>query len=332
MQSFSPEQPLPIPALFQTNSTRTAERRTGGGFDYLSGGGEESYTPAQEYTPRLTEDGPRIQRTTDVYRPATVEMNSDAGMEGKGDGTGTSMYRPNGPRAPRERRTDDDFIPFDYAIERRRLWKQGQYASLPAVHYKPGEGKIEGQLDTLDSLVSKDEVRLGAGLDKLARRKRSELEVAQDVVHGRYVEGMEEEVEGMEGAAEGEGEVVPEPKKVEEEQSKKKSRRRAFPAIPLVALDPKEAVKAIRKAPQAMPRAPRKQLSPEAQVGIRLLAAQHPHLLTPDVLAKEFGVSYLDVQKILGAKWKMTPEAMQRKKEAWWKRGEEMKKILGYKH
>ncbi|KAL2143456.1 hypothetical protein VTI28DRAFT_10443 [Corynascus sepedonium] len=66
---------------------------------------------------------------------------------------------------------------------------------------------------------------------------------------------------------------------------------------------------------------PRKKLSPDALVGIRMLHQQFPDEYTTEVLASKFEVSPEAIRRILKSKWTPDPETEAERQERWFKRG-----------
>ncbi|KAL2160848.1 hypothetical protein VTH06DRAFT_1045 [Thermothelomyces fergusii] len=79
----------------------------------------------------------------------------------------------------------------------------------------------------------------------------------------------------------------------------------------------KEALK--RKFPEGWQ--PRKRLSPDAMIGIRMLHKQFPEEYTTEVLAKKFEVSPEAIRRILKSKWEPDPDADLERQERWFRRG-----------
>ncbi|KAK4098254.1 required for respiratory growth protein 9, mitochondrial [Parathielavia hyrcaniae] len=69
---------------------------------------------------------------------------------------------------------------------------------------------------------------------------------------------------------------------------------------------------------------PRKKLSPDALVGIRLLHRQFPDEYTTEVLAQKFEVSAEAIRRILKSKWTPDPEEEVERQERWHKRGQQV--------
>jgi hypothetical protein len=66
---------------------------------------------------------------------------------------------------------------------------------------------------------------------------------------------------------------------------------------------------------------PRKKLSPDALVGIRMLHKQFPEEYTTEVLAQKFEVSPEAIRRILKSKWTPDPEEELERQERWHNRG-----------
>lgn len=66
---------------------------------------------------------------------------------------------------------------------------------------------------------------------------------------------------------------------------------------------------------------PRKRLSPDAMLGIRMLHKQFPDEYTTPVLAEKFKVSPEAIRRILKSKWEPDPETEQERQERWFRRG-----------
>ncbi|KAL2179821.1 uncharacterized protein P884DRAFT_256067 [Thermothelomyces heterothallicus CBS 202.75] len=79
----------------------------------------------------------------------------------------------------------------------------------------------------------------------------------------------------------------------------------------------KEALK--KKFPEGWN--PRKRLSPDALVGIRMLHKQFPEEYTTEVLAQKFEVSPEAIRRILKSKWEPDPETERKRQERWFRRG-----------
>ncbi|KAL2129868.1 hypothetical protein VTI74DRAFT_7199 [Chaetomium olivicolor] len=69
---------------------------------------------------------------------------------------------------------------------------------------------------------------------------------------------------------------------------------------------------------------PRKKLSPDALVGIRMLHQQFPEEYTTEVLAKKFEVSAEAIRRILKSKWTPDPEEELERQERWFNRGKKV--------
>ena len=79
----------------------------------------------------------------------------------------------------------------------------------------------------------------------------------------------------------------------------------------------KEALK--KKFPEGWN--PRKRLSPDAIVGIRMLHKAFPDEYTTPVLAQKFEVSPEAIRRILRSKWEPTEEEELERQERWFRRG-----------
>ncbi|KAL2265727.1 hypothetical protein VTJ83DRAFT_6827 [Remersonia thermophila] len=82
----------------------------------------------------------------------------------------------------------------------------------------------------------------------------------------------------------------------------------------------KEALK--KKFPEGWN--PRKRLSPDAIVGIRLLHKQFPDEYTTEVLAHKFEMSPEAIRRILRSKWTPTPEEEEDRQRRWFERGKKV--------
>jgi hypothetical protein len=82
----------------------------------------------------------------------------------------------------------------------------------------------------------------------------------------------------------------------------------------------KEALK--KKFPEGW--SPRKKLSPDALIGIRMLHQQFPEEYTTEVLAKKFEVSPEAIRRILKSKWTPDPEEELERQERWFNRGKKV--------
>ncbi|KAK4152760.1 hypothetical protein C8A00DRAFT_15965 [Chaetomidium leptoderma] len=69
---------------------------------------------------------------------------------------------------------------------------------------------------------------------------------------------------------------------------------------------------------------PRKKLSPDALVGIRMLHQQFPQEYTTEVLAQKFEVSAEAIRRILKSKWAPDPEKESERQERWFNRGKQV--------
>ncbi|KAK4242117.1 hypothetical protein C8A03DRAFT_11672 [Achaetomium macrosporum] len=69
---------------------------------------------------------------------------------------------------------------------------------------------------------------------------------------------------------------------------------------------------------------PRKKLSPDALIGIRMLHKQFPEEYTTEVLAKKFEVSPEAIRRILKSKWTPDPEEELKRQERWFNRGKKV--------
>jgi hypothetical protein len=69
---------------------------------------------------------------------------------------------------------------------------------------------------------------------------------------------------------------------------------------------------------------PRKKLSPDALVGIRMLHKQFPEEYTTEVLAQKFEVSPEAIRRILKSKWTPGPEEELERQERWHNRGKKV--------
>ncbi|SPQ27276.1 5b5d540c-439b-4d71-866b-8314cb4ede48 [Thermothielavioides terrestris] len=79
----------------------------------------------------------------------------------------------------------------------------------------------------------------------------------------------------------------------------------------------KEALK--KKFPEGWN--PRKKLSPDALVGIRMLHKQFPEEYTTEVLAQKFEVSPEAIRRILKSKWNPDPDEEMDRQRRWFNRG-----------
>jgi hypothetical protein len=82
----------------------------------------------------------------------------------------------------------------------------------------------------------------------------------------------------------------------------------------------KEALK--KKFPEGWN--PRKRLSPDALIGIRMLHKQFPEEYTTEVLAQKFEVSPEAIRRILKSKWVPTPEEEEDRQRRWFNRGKKV--------
>lgn len=67
---------------------------------------------------------------------------------------------------------------------------------------------------------------------------------------------------------------------------------------------------------------PRKRLSPDAIAGIRALHAQFPDVYDAANLARQFGVEYDAVGRILKSRWRPSEEAEEEMRARWERRGQ----------
>ncbi|KAL1838980.1 hypothetical protein VTJ49DRAFT_2025 [Mycothermus thermophilus] len=82
----------------------------------------------------------------------------------------------------------------------------------------------------------------------------------------------------------------------------------------------KEALK--KKFPEGWN--PRKRLSPDAVIGIRLLHKQFPEEYTTEVLSQKFEVSPEAIRRILRSKWTPSPEEDEDRQRRWFERGKKV--------
>jgi hypothetical protein len=69
---------------------------------------------------------------------------------------------------------------------------------------------------------------------------------------------------------------------------------------------------------------PRKKLSPDALVGIRMLHSQFPDEYTTEVLAQKFEVSAEAIRRILKSKWTPDPDTEVERQDRWFNRGKKV--------